>query len=370
MRQPLDQAMFAPYRHHVVEVDDDEDEDLLQFVAASNAFIRDGLAGGGGVLVHWCVPRPSFPFQQSGLGSPSWRRQQAAALGRAAALAPAPGPMPSPTPSPTDASADASTDLHPISAMGKSRSASLVIAYLMSQDPSLTPAAALDLVRLSRPIAEPNRGFMAQLHLYHSMGCPADVVGQAPYQRWLYQQQVRASIACGRAPDSIRFEDEAGSGVAGEPDLDAGPDAPVREYRCRRCRRSLATSAHLAPHSPKPARGGTHAKPSPGRGPIASLEPADPAPAPAPAPAPPDPCAHVFLDPLSWMRSELEQGKLEGRLECPNARCAAQVGKYAWQGMQCSCGAWVVPSISLTRDRVDEVRARPRPGPGLGGGKM
>ena len=65
-------------------------------------------------------------------------------------------------------------------------------------------------------------------------------------------------------------------------------------------------------------------------------------------------CAHYFLDPLSWMRPELEEGKLEGRLECP--KCHTNVGKYAWQGMQCSCSEWIVPAISLAKGRVDEVK--------------
>lgn len=62
------------------------------------------------------------------------------------------------------------------------------------------------------------------------------------------------------------------------------------------------------------------------------------------------------------MRAELEQGKVEGRLECH--KCTSNVGKYAWQGMRCSCGAWVVPAISLARGKVDEVRMRM---PGEGG---
>lgn len=56
------------------------------------------------------------------------------------------------------------------------------------------------------------------------------------------------------------------------------------------------------------------------------------------------------------MRPELEQGKLEGRLECPNQKCRNNVGKYAWQGMQCSCGEWIVPGISLAKGRIDEAR--------------
>lgn len=63
-------------------------------------------------------------------------------------------------------------------------------------------------------------------------------------------------------------------------------------------------------------------------------------------------CSHYFLDPLSWMRPELEQGKLDGRLECP--KCSTNVGKYAWQGMRCSCGEWIVPAISLAKARIDE----------------
>ena len=94
-------------------------------------------------------------------------------------------------------------------------------------------------------------------------------------------------------------------------------------------RRTLATSAYLIPHSQPP-----HNKPFP-----ESLT-----------------CAHHFLDPLSWMRPELEQGKLDGRLECP--KCKTNVGKYAWQGMRCSCGAWVVPAITLAKGKVDEVGVR------------
>lgn len=56
------------------------------------------------------------------------------------------------------------------------------------------------------------------------------------------------------------------------------------------------------------------------------------------------------------MRPELEQGNVDGRLECP--KCKTNVGKYAWQGMRCSCGAWIVPAITLAKGKVDEVRVR------------
>ena len=240
------------------------------------------------------------------------------------------------------------------SAMGKSRSATLVVAYMLSQDSSLTPSAALASLRTVRPIAEPNPGFMQQLWMYHAMGCPADVESQPSYQRWLYQRQVDLSIACGQAPETIRFEDEAAPLSA---------DVGSLEIRCRRCRRTLASDQYIVDHRSKqhPAAAG----------PIEASEPIDTLPIAAPGQTAPlqsaanSMCAHIFLDPLSWMRAELEQGKLEGRLECPNEKCHAAVGRYAWQGMKCSCGRWVVPALSLARGRVDEVRRRagmaPRP---------
>jgi len=53
LRTPLDQNLFSPFQHKVVEVDDTEDENLLEHFPATNRFIQEGLDGGGGVLVHW-----------------------------------------------------------------------------------------------------------------------------------------------------------------------------------------------------------------------------------------------------------------------------------------------------------------------------
>jgi dual specificity phosphatase 12 len=59
------------------------------------------------------------------------------------------------------------------------------------------------------------------------------------------------------------------------------------------------------------------------------------------------------------MRPTLSESLLSGRLECPNPKCEAQVGRYAWQGMRCSCGIWVCPAFSLQKGRVDEVNLKP-----------
>ncbi|KAF2184295.1 hypothetical protein K469DRAFT_688777 [Zopfia rhizophila CBS 207.26] len=264
LRLPLDQRLFTPFKHMVVEVDDVEDDDLLEHFPATNKFIQDGLDGGGGVLVH-C-------------------------------------------------------------AMGKSRSATCVIAYLM-QKHNINASEALSHVRQARSICEPNSGFMKQLELYGQMRTPDNVEEMPAYQRWVYQREVELSRACGHAPEAgkIRFEDEHVTEQAAE-----------FELRCRKCRRPLATSQYLISHIPPSLINGQS-------GDKTSVRPSLT-------------CAHYFLDPLSWMRPELEQGKLDGRFECP--KCNTNVGKYAWQGMQCSCSEWVVPGISLSKGRVDEMKSR------------
>jgi len=181
------------------------------------------------------------------------------------------------------------------------------------------------------------------------MQAPIDVDSHPIYQRWLYQRELDAARAAGIAPDAdkIRFGDEhvgeegTAAQSANEPQTQspADPATPAKpassklDFKCRKCRRTLASSSFLIQHTP------------------------------AASPRQSTSCSHLFLEPLSWMREQLEQGLLGGRLECPNARCRANVGKYAWQGLRCSCGEWVVPAISLAKARVDESVAR-----GAGGG--
>ncbi|KAL5050331.1 hypothetical protein BDW71DRAFT_123915 [Aspergillus fruticulosus] len=271
---------FAGYQHHLIEVDDLDDENLLEHFPSAIKFIQSGLDAGGSVLVH-C-------------------------------------------------------------AMGKSRSATVCIAYLLHRQRSaFTPQSALALLRESRPLCEPNPGFMEQLNVYHQMGCPDNVTLHPLYSRWLYRREVEESIACGRAPEmqSVYFEDE-------QPQQRIESADPATEIKCRKCRRKLATARFVVPH-------GSHGD---AKGAITSE------------------CAHIFMSPLTWMRPSLfpdvpGDAPLSGRLTCPNTSCGSNIGKFAWQGMQCSCGDWVVPAIGLARARVDiSEPVTIRRGPGLPSG--
>ncbi|EGO55818.1 hypothetical protein NEUTE1DRAFT_86514 [Neurospora tetrasperma FGSC 2508] len=243
-------------------------------------------------------------------------------------------------------------------AMGKSRSVSAIVAYLLwkhphrfgRSDPS-TPARravtqAINWVRQTRPIAEPNDGFMEQLELWWTMGCPLesgdDAVENHPaYQRWLYKREVEDATRIGRVPDWIRFEDEEAAKLAAaennsSKEAEAGAGAASLSLRCKKCRRTLATKPFIVPHQGK----GNKERD----------------------------CGHYFVEALSWMRPTLEQGELEGRLTCPNQKCLASVGRYTWQGFRCSCGDWIAPAFSLQKSKVDEATSAPHPGGGRGPG--
>ena len=205
-----EQEIFKPYQHFSIDVDDMDDENLLEHFPAAIRFIQSGLDAGGSVLVHWWVSllcfRSYFLFTFMDPNSPPLRSK-----------------ILTPTPS----------------AMGKSRSATVCISYLLYQQPtSLTPQSALALIRQNRPLCEPNDGFMQQLDLYHEMGCPDEVVDNPLYQRWLYRREVEESVACGRAPErqAIRFEDE-------QPLRSQEDSGRSVEVKCRKCRYGVYLSA-------------------------------------------------------------------------------------------------------------------------------
>ncbi|KAI1129816.1 protein-tyrosine phosphatase-like protein [Nemania abortiva] len=304
------------FQHMSIDIDDDESSDILVRFPAAVRFIDDGL----------------HPH-----GSESETRE-------------------------AEAEAEATTPASPKNgvyvhcAMGKSRSVSCVIAYLLYKYPHRfggkqfvdSPAStqrrritakdavagALKCVREGRPGAEPNPGFMRQLELWWEMGCPTDDDGAVErhpiYQKWLYDGMLQEARDMRMAPDAelIRFEDEVRVKEKEEQDNATVTQNDGKEVRCKKCRRTLATPNFLVSHTPT------------GEAAMSS-------------------CGHIFIDTLSWMRPMLEEGTLDGRLVCPNSKCGATVGRFAWQGLQCTCKQWVVPAFSLNRSRVDEVNSRP-----------
>ncbi|KAH6883057.1 protein-tyrosine phosphatase-like protein [Alternaria rosae] len=69
-------------------------------------------------------------------------------------------------------------------AMGKSRSATLICAYLIWKY-NLTPAAALDQLCEGRPVCDPNPGFKEQLEVWREMcGVSGEEEKRRVYEKW------------------------------------------------------------------------------------------------------------------------------------------------------------------------------------------
>lgn len=340
------------YVHLSVDIDDVEDEDILVHLPRAVRFVDRGLKGGKGEWPSGTV----LPGSRSkanvtadvnpGSETNSQEGQRRASL---------------PETQLRDLSLQDATKADPTKpsavfvhcAMGKSRSVTAVLAFLLWKYPhryGLTPSnsrrpdeatahtavqGALDWVRKTREIAEPNPGFMHQLEMWVMMGMPTDadnaVERHGTYQRWIWEREVKDSANLGRKPDWFRFEDEVGDqGRKGDDEANAG-EPGIQELRCKRCRTVLANQRFIIPHQ----------KAAPGK----------------------QPCPHHFIEALSWMRPLLEGGELDGRLVCPNAKCGSSIGRYSWQGFKCSCGEWVCPAFSLGASKVDEVATRRPPGP-------
>ncbi len=261
-----------------IQVTDLPDEDILSYVTRAVAFINEGLSGEGAVLVH-CF-------------------------------------------------------------RGKSRSAAIVIAYLM-QKYNYTLEKAIKKVRAKRECINPHDGFLAQLKLYESMEYHLDPsnVQFKMFKLHLAGERMRKAKILFR--DSLQnvLDEDAGGEVPLDPLSSAGSAKGnfSQTYKCKRCRRLLATSHNLMPHVPKEVPVWTDSKWS-----LPAEEVFEGA-----SDLGLELCSQsLFVNPIRWMQAEIKQ-TLTGRLYCPN--CQTKVGQYSWvRGCSCQgCKVTIAPAFEL-----------------------
>ncbi|CAK9165752.1 unnamed protein product [Ilex paraguariensis] len=119
-------------------------------------------------------------------------------------------------------------------------------------------------------------------------------------------------------------------------DLGCDPKPQVL-YRCKKCRRIVASHEHIVPH--KRGEGQKCFKWRKRSNDPLEMEK-----------EPPE-CSSIFVEPMKWMQS-VEEGCVGDKLQCMG--CKARLGSFNWAGMQCNCGAWVNPAFQLHKNRMDE----------------
>lgn len=209
---------------------------------------------------------------------------------------------------------------------GVSRSSSAVIAYIMKRH-SLDYHPAYELVRAKRRFVQPNAGFVAQLKLFRRMGYKID----PSYQRYKMHRLRLAGEQMRKAkilPQSFH------NVVRPDPDITREMPEPI-VFRCRRCRRVLASKSNVLEHRARSSAAvesaqstqeaaaqqleqlperlrkvslgspGHEATTSPGGTPCRSL---------------------LFVEPIAWMPRIMLN--TQGRLYCP--KCEQKLGNFSW----------------------------------------
>ncbi|KAH8869452.1 Tyrosine-protein phosphatase YVH1 [Schistosoma japonicum] len=221
-------------------------------------------------------------------------------------------------------------------AMGVSRSASVVIAYLMRQN-HLSYEEAYNIVSRKRSVF-PNNGFINQLKLFHAMNWTVD--RDSP----LFRQYIAKK-------NFSVFTDYNGDIVNSQTayQLYTTPSS----FRCKKCRYVLFNSnqlrIHQQPETPLNlvlnSEKGKNIDNVSGvliRGVSLNSSPLQ--------------CDRneLFCDPLEWTQHNTSD--VEGKLYCPG--CSAKVGSFNWCGEPCVCGTWVVPAFHFNRNHIDRVPIR------------
>ncbi|KAL5772245.1 hypothetical protein ACOSQ2_012169 [Xanthoceras sorbifolium] len=106
-------------------------------------------------------------------------------------------------------------------------------------------------------------------------------------------------------------------------------------YRCKKCRRIVASEETIVPHE----RGKGEECFKWKKRSDAEREPPE--------------CSSIFVESMKWMQS-VQEGFVEEKLQCIG--CKARLGSFNWAGLQCNCGAWVTPAFQLHKSRLDECR--------------
>ncbi|CAL5022848.1 unnamed protein product [Urochloa decumbens] len=129
---------------------------------------------------------------------------------------------------------------------------------------------------------------------------------------------------------------ETGQETSAESDVNPEKCAsdPGVIYRCKKCRRMLATREFVVTH--EVGAGGKCFN----RG-KRNVDDDDKKPE----------CPCIYVEPMKWMQT-VEEGYVANKLFCMG--CKARLGQFNWAGMQCCCGTWVIPAFQLTKSKIDE----------------
>ncbi|XP_071700956.1 probable inactive dual specificity protein phosphatase-like At4g18593 [Rutidosis leptorrhynchoides] len=124
--------------------------------------------------------------------------------------------------------------------------------------------------------------------------------------------------------------------VSNQTDVES-KEKPQMIYRCKKCRRIVASEDQIVPHERGQGQKCFNWKKRTGDNTTLDEQPSE--------------CSSIFVEPMKWMQA-VEEGNVGQKLQCIG--CNARLGYFSWVGMQCNCGTWVNPAFQLHKSRIDE----------------
>ncbi|CAL4137324.1 unnamed protein product, partial [Meganyctiphanes norvegica] len=209
---------------------------------------------------------------------------------------------------------------------GVSRSATLVACFLMRKY-KITVDEALYRIKIKRPSIGPNKGFISQMLLYHTMNF---TIQKSNILYKLYKLQNQNSSTTYFDISNVEEVFEEVEEIL-QADKDAHIDSEVA-YKCKSCRVSLIHSNELIPHESGKNPHWTNKD-------LLSLSYNG------------NQCNKgIFTIPLKWMKEFLPH--VEGKLLC--FKCRAKIGAFNWvKGCVCPCGSKMHPGFCFVPSKVD-----------------
>lgn len=241
-----------------------------------------------------------------------------------------------------------------------------LLAYVSSVLTFFSPLFSLyfcNRAKSKRILVQPNHGFILQLKLFERMGFRIDHTykNYRIFRLKLAAEQVKS---CKILPSSFMNLLAADPGL-----MQVHPEPHV--YRCRKCRRLLASKSNLITHKPKDVQtsvvdGSSTSHDSPLARQRSTLETSEIERNPIdeitdkvlettlnekPHKEPQPICTKTFfVEPIAWMKDIMYN--CEGKLYCPS--CKSKIGSFNWtMASKCPCGAQVSPSFYFIPSKVE-----------------
>ncbi|RZB52282.1 putative inactive dual specificity protein phosphatase-like [Glycine soja] len=153
----------------------------------------------------------------------------------------------------------------------------------------------------------------------------------------LHQQLMLKHMVIGSALITTSFDYSIQMAEAGGSSQTETTTKPQLIYRCKKCRRIVASEENIVSHERGKGESSFKWKKRSSESWEMEKQSVD--------------CTSVFVEPMKWMQA-VQEGHVEEKLLCMG--CNARLGYFNWAGMQCSCGAWVNPAFQLHKSKLDE----------------